>query len=243
MRKKILTLSAIPLLLYFIGGCGGSGHHTTPPPAEVPVVVTVSDQPPAGINVVSFDLSITGACLLTSAESGATSCSGAQSLISSSETIQFANLQTPAQSDVVANTTVEAGTYTGVLLTFGAGTATVTVDPGDTFTDGNGTTCDNTAGTTPLVCQLAPSVSSTTVTANFSAPVTLTSGTPAQIASVERAYNVWSKPLPDPKGGNDYDEAHSAFTFLIDRSGDERVVHNDDDAQRDYAADVRTLEQ
>ena len=182
MRKKILTLSAIPLLLYFIGGCGGSGHHTTPPPAEVPVVVTVSDQPPAGINVVSFDLSITGACLLTSAESGATSCSGAQSLISSSETIQFANLQTPAQSDVVANTTVEAGTYTGVLLTFGAGTATVTVDPGDTFTDGNGTTCDNTAGTTPLVCQLAPSVSSTTVTANFSAPVTLTSGTPAQIA-------------------------------------------------------------
>ena len=181
MRKKILTLSAVPLLLAFIGGCGGSGHHTTPPPAEVPVVVTVSDQPPAGINVVSFDLSITGACLLTSAEAGATSCSGAQSLISSSQTIQFANLQTPAQSDVVANTTVEAGTYTGVLLTFGTGTATVTVDPGDTFTDGT-TSCDNTAGTTPLICQLAPAVSTTTVTANFSAPVTLTSGTPAQIA-------------------------------------------------------------
>lgn len=66
-------------------------------------------------------------------------------------------------------------------------------------------------------------------------------GTPAQITSVERAYNVWSKPLPDPHGGTDYDEAHSAFTFLIDRSGNERVIHNDDDAQRDYAADVRTL--
>ena len=68
-------------------------------------------------------------------------------------------------------------------------------------------------------------------------------GTPAQIANVERAYNVWSKPLPDPHGGSDYDEAHSAFTFLIDRSGNERVVHNDDDAQRDYASDVRTLRQ
>jgi hypothetical protein len=183
VRKKILTLSAVPLLLAFIAGCGGSGHHTTPPPAEVPVVVTVSDQPPAGINVVSFDLSITGACLLTSAEAGATSCSGAQSLISSSETIQFANLQTPAQSDVVANTTVEAGTYTGVLLTFGTGTATVTVDPGDTFTDGT-TTCNNpnAAGTPPIICQLAPAVSSTSITANFSSPVTLTSGTPAQIA-------------------------------------------------------------
>jgi len=180
VRKNILVLAVLPLLIAFIAGCGGSGHHTTPPPAEVPVVVTVSDQPPAGVNVVSFDLSITGACLLTSAEAGATSCSGAQSLISSSETIQFANLQTPAQSDVVANTTVAAGTYTGVLLTFGTGNATVTVDPGDTFTDGT-TTCNNT-GTTPLVCQLAPTVSSTTVTANFSAPVTLTSGTPAQIA-------------------------------------------------------------
>jgi protein SCO1/2 len=66
-------------------------------------------------------------------------------------------------------------------------------------------------------------------------------GTPAQIAAVERDYHVWSKPLPDPAGGTNYDEAHSAFTFLIDRNGNWRVIHNDDDAQRDYAADVRTL--
>ena len=184
MRKKIITLSALPLLLAFIGGCGGSGHHTTPPPpAEVPVVVTVSDQPPTGINVFSFQLTITGGCLLTSAEAGATSCTGAQNLFPvAPDTIQFANLGTPVASDVVSNADVQAGTYTGVLLMFGTGTATVTVDPGSDFTDGNGTTCDNTAGTTPLVCQLAPAVSSSTVTANFSAPVTLTSGTPVQIA-------------------------------------------------------------
>jgi Domain of unknown function (DUF4382) len=186
VRKKILALSVLPTLLAFIGGCGGSGHHTTPPPAEVPVVVTVSDQPPAGINVLSFDLSITGACLLTSTEAGATSCTGAQNLISSAtQPIQFANLQTPVESDLVANTTVQAGTYTGVLLMFGTGTGTttttVTVDPGQSFGDGT-TTCDNTAGTTPLICQLVPSVSPLTVTANFSAPITLTAGTPAQIA-------------------------------------------------------------
>jgi hypothetical protein len=186
VRKKILALSVLPTLLAFIGGCGGSGHHTTPPPpAQVPVVVTVSDQPPAGINVISFDLSITGACLLTSAQAGATSCTGAQNLISgASQMIQFANLQTPVEGDVVANTTVAAGTYTGVLLMFGdtgTTTTTVTVDPGQSFGDGT-TTCDNTAGTTPLVCQLVPSVSSATVTANFSAPITLTAGIPAQIA-------------------------------------------------------------
>jgi protein SCO1/2 len=66
-------------------------------------------------------------------------------------------------------------------------------------------------------------------------------GTPAQIAAVERAYNVWSKPVPNPHGGTDYDEEHSAFTFLIDRDGKWRVVHSDDDAQRDYVADVREL--
>lgn len=182
MHKKILTLSALPILLAFIGGCGGSGHHTTPPPAEVPVVVSVSDQPPTGINVVSFQLTITGGCLLTAAEAGATSCTGAQNLFPvAPDTIQFANLQTPVESDVVSSTNVQAGTYTGVLLMFGTGTATVTVDPGQVFGDGT-TTCDNSAGTTPLVCQLAPAVSSSTVTANFSAPVTLTSGTPVQIA-------------------------------------------------------------
>jgi hypothetical protein len=182
VHKKILTFSALPLLLAFIGGCGGSGHHTTPPPADVPVVVSVSDQPPTGINVLSFQLTITGGCLLTSAEAGATSCTGAQNLFPvAPDTIQFANLQTPVESDVVSSTNVQAGTYTGVLLMFGTGTATVTVDPGKVFGDGT-TTCDNTAGTTPLVCQLAPAVSSSTVTANFSAPVTLTSATPVQIA-------------------------------------------------------------
>ncbi|HTC30798.1 MAG TPA: SCO family protein [Candidatus Acidoferrum sp.] len=66
-------------------------------------------------------------------------------------------------------------------------------------------------------------------------------GTAAQIATIERAYNVWSKPVPDPHGGTDYDEEHSAFTFLIDRNGNWRVVHSDDDAQRDYVADLREL--
>jgi protein SCO1/2 len=66
-------------------------------------------------------------------------------------------------------------------------------------------------------------------------------GTPAQIANVEQAYHVWSEPVPDPHGGTNYDEAHTAFTFLIDRNGNWRVIHNDDDAQRDYAADVREL--
>ncbi|HTX56499.1 MAG TPA: SCO family protein [Candidatus Acidoferrales bacterium] len=66
-------------------------------------------------------------------------------------------------------------------------------------------------------------------------------GTAAQIARVESLYHVWSKAVPNPKGGTDYDEEHSAFTFLVDKQGDWRVIHNDTDALRDYVADFRAL--
>jgi protein SCO1 len=64
-------------------------------------------------------------------------------------------------------------------------------------------------------------------------------GTQAQIDAVMHSYNVWTQ--REPGKGDDYDEDHSAFTFLIDRNGNERVLHNDDDAARDYAADVTAL--
>jgi protein SCO1 len=71
------------------------------------------------------------------------------------------------------------------------------------------------------------------------APIVGLTGTRAQIDAVERAYRVWSQRLPGKNG--DYDEAHSAFTFLIDRDGNERVIHSDDDPQREYAADMAKL--
>jgi protein SCO1 len=73
------------------------------------------------------------------------------------------------------------------------------------------------------------------------APIVGLTGTPAQIAAVEGAYHVWSKKVPGKHGMIDYDEVHSAFTFLIDRDGNERMIHNDDDSQRDFVADLATL--
>lgn len=73
------------------------------------------------------------------------------------------------------------------------------------------------------------------------APIVGLTGTPAQIVAAENAYHVWSQKIRPTHGGDDYDEAHSAFTFLIDRSGNQRMIHNDDDPQRDFAADLATL--
>jgi protein SCO1 len=56
-------------------------------------------------------------------------------------------------------------------------------------------------------------------------------GTPAQIAAVENAYHAWS----------DANDDHSSFTILIDRSGEERVVHDEGDSEAAYTHDMRTL--
>ena len=178
MRRRISVLSVLPVVIAFIASCGGSSHHTTPPAAEVPVVVSISDQA-SSLGIVSFNLQITGACLLTSAQAADTDCTGAQHLITAPVTVQLANLQTSQESDVLANTEVQAGTYTAVLLTFGTSTAAVNVDPGTTDTD----TADScTAAATPTVCQLTPVVNPTTVTVPFGTAAVLTSGQPANIA-------------------------------------------------------------
>lgn len=69
-------------------------------------------------------------------------------------------------------------------------------------------------------------------------------GTAAQIAGVERSYHVWAQKIPGKhRGGAAYDDAHSSVTYLIDRNGRQRVLHNDDDALGDFADDIRLLVQ
>ncbi len=187
MRKKILALAALPLVLAFLGGCGSSGHTTPPPSDNVPVVVSISattpaagEALPAGVNLISVQASVTGACLLTASDTGAAACPTGQSLIPVGADVQFAGLATPAQPDVLSNTAVTANTYTGIMVTFSSPiSATITVDPGGNYSDGT-STCDNTnaAGTPPIICQVSPVVSTTSVTLTFPAALALTAGTP-----------------------------------------------------------------
>jgi hypothetical protein len=188
VRKKILALAALPFALAFLGGCGGSGHTTPPPSDNVPVVVSISDTTPAtgevlptGVNLVSLQATVTGACLLTSSDSGTGACPVGQSLLPSGSTVQFAALSNPSQLDLLSNTAVTANTYTGIMLTFSSPiSATVSVDPGANFTDGTNS-CDNTLGTTLFFCQLSPVATATSVTFTFPSAITLTAGTPESI--------------------------------------------------------------
>ncbi len=207
MLKRISISLVLPVVLAFFAGCGGSSHHTTQ--NEVPVVVSISDQPP-NVGVLSFDLQITGACLLTSADATATTCSGAANLFPANQgtiPVQLSDLQTSQQSDVLATTTVAPGTYSAVLLTFGTATAAVNVDPGTTDTDTATPPNSCTAAATPTVCQLSPTLTPSSVNVPFTNPVVFTAGQPE---SVSLDFNVASSLIEATAGATN--------TFTIDPS-------------------------
>jgi hypothetical protein len=176
--KKISALSVLLLLLVCFGGCGGSGQSSS----EVPVAVSISDQP-SNVGVLSFDIQITSACLLTSANAFATDCSGAQSLLPDLPmTVQLENMQTSQQSDVLATTSVAPGTYTAVLITFGTATVAVNVDPNSTDKDTATPPNSCTAAATPAVCELSPTLTPSFVNVPFPNAVKLSGGQPTNVS-------------------------------------------------------------
>jgi hypothetical protein len=176
--KKISVLSALPLLLVFFGGCGGNGQSSS----EVPVAVSISDQP-SNVGVLSFDIQITSACLLTSANAFATDCSGAQSLLPEAPmTVQLENMQTSQQSDVLATTSVAPGTYTALLITFGTAAVAVNVDPNATDKDTATPPNSCTAAATPAVCELSPTLTPSSVNVPFPNAVKLSGGQPTNVS-------------------------------------------------------------
>ena len=63
-------------------------------------------------------------------------------------------------------------------------------------------------------------------------------GSAAQIASMERAYHVWSQRMPVRSGR--YDVAHSSIVFVIDSRGAIAGVRDGDDAQATLLASLES---
>jgi hypothetical protein len=182
VRNKIPALSVLLLLLVFFGACGGSSHSSSD--NEVPVVVSISDQP-SNVGVLSFDIQITGACLVRSPDVAPTNCNGSQNLLPEAPmTVQLEGMQTPQQSDVLATTNVQAGSYSGILVTFGTATAAVNVDPNSTDADTATPPNSCTAGATPEICELSPTFKSSFVRLPFPKAATLSARQPT-IVSIE----------------------------------------------------------
>ena len=149
----ILGLSGILL----VSGCGtkplggGIGSGST-----APFTLAVTDQPPSGVTLLSFTITITGAVLQP----------GNVAVLNSPVTIEVTQLQT--DTNLLANMTIPAGNYTDLILTFSNPSVTIlnqSIPLG--------------ACAVGQICQIAESLATSTVDFNSTPlPLTVSSGTP-----------------------------------------------------------------
>lgn len=154
------------MMTTLLAGCGSSVVTSTVTPAAgtVPVSVTMTDDPPAGVAVLFFQVSLTDATLTSS--TGTT-----VSLLNNNTPIQVDVTQLQALSAFLSTANIAGGTYKSLSLTF-ANPQLVIFNQADT-----------SLGSCAVgsVCQLTPALDSGSSPLSFTAspfPITVTSGAP-----------------------------------------------------------------
>ncbi len=161
MRTSVPLVVVVIVALGFGAGCGGGGSSSfTTQPQTSPVSVTIGDTPPAGVAVLSFEVTVTGAVLQP----------GNASLLSAPAKVEIKQLETETAFLNTAN--VAQGTYNSIDVTFANAELTILNNSSSAIVVGS-TTCNVGA-----VCELKPSINPST--ASFSgAPFPLTIGSTA----------------------------------------------------------------
>ena len=171
MRKVFFYFLIVPLICAALIGCGDDSRSTHP--NAVPIVLTMQDQPPAGVTVLSFTVQVTGVSLQGTA--GQTDVS----LLSNPVTVNLSNQVT--LNTLLANTSAPAGTYSGITITFSNPQLSLLNSSGTTFTDGTSNCSSSNITTSP--CTLSPALAQSTVNITTSPfPLTLVAGTPIHMA-------------------------------------------------------------
>ena len=166
-RLSIALLCSAPLSV--LVSCSSSTDHATvvpPPLASTPVSLTMTDDPPSGISVLFFQVSLTSATLTPAAGSSSTS---SVSLIENPIEVNVTQLQ--ALSAFLGNQNVPDETYSSLNLTF-ANPQLVIYNTSDTSLGSN---C-----AVGSVCTLTPAIDNSASVSLSSAPfpLTVTAGTP-----------------------------------------------------------------
>jgi hypothetical protein len=170
MRKALYVLAVFLTAAgaAWLCGCGSTSTGTsviqTPPAGAGPVSLTITDDPPAGVSVLFFQVNLTAASLQPASGSPV-------SLLPNGTPIQIDVTQLQARSAFLSTANVPAGSYSSLSLTF-ASPQLVIFNNSDQAIAG---TC-----AVGSVCQLTPAVdNSATVTLSSSPfPVTVAANTP-----------------------------------------------------------------
>ncbi len=170
MRKEKLLGIAVFSASLFLGGCSAMqslsmGGGTTPQPqpsaGTSQLSVTLSDAPPAGVSVLSFEVNITGALLQPVVGTDVSVLPGGDPV-----EIEVKKLETEAA--VLSTLSAPAGTYKGLQLTLAHPTLTVF----------NGSANDIGACKVNTTCQFKPTAAGPITYTAAPFPLTLVAGTP-----------------------------------------------------------------
>src|SRR6266567_6972947 len=246
---SVLLVSFAALLV----GCSGGMTSPNQPvrPNMVQASLTIHDNPPTGVTVLSFDIDVTGAELQPS-ETGTQPVS----MLSEPEDIELEHLQT--ESALLASRSVPTGTYSSLMVSFANPRMTIQNQTGATLTLGTKTCSDQ------QVCEFDPKLNQSSVTVEAPTqpfPITLTMNSPVVLKldfnldtsiqqndlSITPTISLVQLPPANSSGGDQGDEDmeligrvasidQSSHTFVIQSgmSGPSFTIATDSSTQFDF---------
>src|SRR5215472_17611950 len=153
MNKAILCLVSAVCFAVLVIGCGGGMSSSQTPTATnmTQATLTIHDNPPMSVTVLSFEIEVTGAALQPS-----DSTKQPVSMLSEPEDIELEHLQT--ESALLASKSVPTGTYKSLMVSFANPKMTIQNQTGMTLTLGSQMCADK------QVCEFDPKLNQSSVT-------------------------------------------------------------------------------
>ena len=251
MNKAILCLVSAVCFAVLVIGCGGGMSSSQTPTATnmTQATLTIHDNPPMGVTVLSFEIEVTGAALQPS-----DSTKQPVSMLSEPEDIELEHLQT--ESALLASKSVPTGTYNSLMVSFANPKMTIQNQTGMTLTLGSQMCADK------QVCEFDPKLNQSSVTVQAPTqpfPITLTMNSPVVLKmdfnidssiqqsdlSITPTISLMQLPLPTSNGGDQGDEdmeivgtitsiGQSTFMIQTGMNGPSYTIATDNNTKFDF---------
>src|SRR6516162_10865536 len=244
-RVSIISLAVL------VAGCGGGMSSSQAPTATnmTQATLTIHDNPPMGVTVLSFEIEVTSATLQPN-----DSMSQPVSMLSEPEDIELEHLQT--ESALLASKSVPTGTYNSLMVSFANPKMTIQNQTGMTLTLGSQICADQ------QVCEFDPKLNQSSVSVQAQTqplPNTLTMNTPVLLKmafsidssiqqsdlSITPTISLMQLPPPTSNGGDQGDEdmgivgtvtsiGQSTFMIQTGMNGPSYTIATDNNTKFDF---------
>jgi len=212
MSRAISCLVSLISFAVLTVGCGGGMSSSEAPTATnmTQATLTIHDNPPMGVTVLSFEMEVTSATLQPDDSMGQP-----VSMLSEPEDIELEHLQT--ESALLASKSVPTGTYNSLMVSFANPKMTIQNQTGMTLALGSQMCADK------QVCEFNPQLNQSSVTVQAPTqpfPITLAMNSPVVLKmdfnidtsiqqsdlSITPTISLMQLPAPNSSGGDQGDE-------------------------------------